>query len=169
MAKRRYRTKKRNKQRSHLTKKRRNNKRRTKRRTKSKRMKGGMERLRGILSGNPPEETGTLVGVSRDWVPPADDAEEAEAARLEAEAAERDWDPEIMEQQRGELEEIISRLRQEITTLRDDQDAGGDKGTIKMKIELKNKEIKDAESELVILNKKIIEVQDEQSEGCSIM
>ena len=132
-------------------------------------MKGGMERLRGILSGNPPEGTGTLVGVSRDWVPPADDGEEAEAARLEAEAAERDWDPEIMEQQRGELEEIISRLRQEITTLRDDQDAGGDKGTIKMKIELKNKEIKDAESELVILNKKIIEVQDEQSEGCSIM
>ena len=168
MAKRRYRTKKRNKQRSHLTKKRRNNKRRTKRRTKSKRMKGGMERLRGILSGNPPEGTGTLVGVSRDWVPPADDAEEAEAARLEAEAAERDWDPEIMEQQRGELEEIISRLRKEIVILRNDR-AVHDLGTIKMKIGLKNKEIKDAESELVILNEKIIEVQDEQSEGCSIM
>jgi hypothetical protein len=38
-----------------------------------------------------------------------------------------------------------------------------------MKIGQKNKEIKDAESELVILNEKIIEVQDEQSEGCSIM
>ena len=131
-------------------------------------MKGGMERLRGILSGNPPEETGTLVGVSRNWAPPADDGEAEEAARLEAEAAERDWDPEIMEQQRGELEEIISRLRKEIVIMRNDR-AVHDLGTIKMKIGLKNKEIKDAESELVILNEKIIEVQDEQSEGCSIM
>ena len=166
MAKRRYRTKKRNKQRSisHRTKKRRNNKRRTKRRTKSKRMKGGMDRIKDA-----PEDTEPIVGVSRDWVPPADDGEAEEAARLEAEAAEREWNPEIMEQQRDELVESISKLKQGIATDRNLRDDGGDLGTMKMKIGLKQQEIKDAESKLLILNEKIKEVQDDQSAGCSIM
>ena len=169
MAKRRYRTKKRNKQRTHLTKKRRNNKRRTKRRTKSKRMKGGMNRIKDAMGVDAPEDTETLVGVSRDCVPPADDGEAEEAARLEAEAAEREWDPEKMEQQRDELVESISKLKQGIATDRYLRDQGGELGTMKMNVGLKQQEIKGAESKLLILNEKIKEVQDDQSSGCSIM
>ena len=132
-------------------------------------MKGGMDQIKSAMGVKAPEYTEPLVGVSRNLVPPADDSAAEEAARLEAEAAEREWNPEIMEQQRGELLESISILQQEIATDRTLRDQGGDLGTMKKNVGLKQQEIKYAESKLLILNEKIKEVQDDQSSGCSIM
>ena len=176
MAKRRYRTKKRNKrnkQRTHLTKKRRT----TKRRTKSKRMKGGMEWLKRMGRGAPaPDDANdeTFTGVSRDWVetPISEDDEVVEAAAEEE--AKHDWDLETMNEEAADLKKTISDCMRKISYLKEPSHASRTGSlTVDARRELINKEMEDAKSKLGALNEKIIKVQgehtEEHTEECSIM